>query len=890
VSLLSRLLLLVTFSVLPPAILEAWRAAEDRHEHRSEIPATALRIAQLAATDKRRIVDGARQLLTALSSLQSIRERDETQCGQTLRDVREQFPIYTILGVVSVEGRIWCSSATPGTDISDRAGFRGAIETGHFTIGEYIVGTDTGRRTLHLTLPIYDENRELFGVLTAGLDLDRLALDLAETPLPPGVTLTIADPKGRVLVDLPDGTQVGQLLPVHLQGIVEADLPGVIDAEWIDGIRQVVGYVPPKAQPGPGFLVAIGLNHEQAYADVDRRGTEALAISAAVLATALLGAWWFAARFIRRPIARLTGVAERWRQGDLTARARLGDPGSETGRLGQAFDAMAEAVAERERRLRDVLESTTDSVLTLDQDWRVTFLNARAEAKIARGRQLLGQNIWQVFPEAAGGAFWQAYHRTMAERVPTQVTAFYEPLGCHYEANVFPSPDGGITGFIRDVTEHHQAQERLRYLAYHDPLTGLINRTRLREITGQRLAGSAAGALVLLDLDGFKHVNDTLGHAAGDTVLRDAATCLSTQLGGRGTLARLGGDEFAALLPELSSTMEAEAVVQELQTALEAESFCVRERVFHLGASAGLVFIPAGLSIGPETLLANADLALYRAKAAGRGVCQTFHAGIREEYEARRMLEEEIGRATACGEFELHYQPQVRLTDGALVGAEALLRWRHPVRGLLHPGLFLEALETSPHACRVGNWAIGEACRQAAAWRAAGLRLRIGVNLFSEQLRAGDLPDTVEAALACQSLPPEALELELTENIVLRQEEGLLAPLRALRARGVGIAFDDFGTGFASLTTLKNVPLTRLKIDRGFMADLAEGTHDAAIVDAVLALGRNLGLDVIAEGVETAAQEAFLAAHGCAEGQGYRYGRSMLPDTFLAASHVREAY
>jgi diguanylate cyclase (GGDEF)-like protein len=888
VSLLFRLLLLVTFSVLPPAILEAWRAAENRHKHRSEIPAEALRMAQLAAAEQRRIVDGTRQLLTALASLQSVRERDETRCSQTLRSVRKQFPIYTILGVVSVEGRIWCSSATPGTDISGGAGFRGALETGEFTIGEYIVGTDTGRRTLHLTLPIYDGNRVLIGVLTAGLDLDRLALDLAETPLPMGVTLTVADPKGRVLVDLPDGAHVGQPLPARLQKVVEADLPGVIDVEWIDDIRQIVGYVPPRARPGPGFLVAIGLDHEQAYADVDRRGTEALAISAGVLAMALLGAWWFAARFIRRPIARLTGVVDRWRQGDFTARAGTDDPGSEAGRLGQAFDAMAEAVAERERRLRDVLESTTDSVLKLDRDWRVTFLNLRAEAQIARGRKLLEQNVWQVFPEAAGGPFWEAYQQTMAERVPTQATAFFGPLGCHYEANVFPSPDGGITAFIRDVTEQHRAQEELWHLAYHDPLTGLVNRTRLREITEQLLAEGVSGALVLLDLDGFKHVNDTLGHAAGDAVLRDAAACLSSQLGDRGTLARLGGDEFAVLLPDLSSTTEAEAVVRELQAALEAEPFGVRGRVFHIGASAGLVFVPRGLSTGPETLLANADLALYRAKAAGRGVCQSFHAGIREEYEARRLLDEEIGRATTCGEFELYYQPQVRLTDGALVGAEALLRWRHPTRGLLNPGLFLEALETSPHACRVGNWAIDEACRQAAAWHAAGLRLRVGVNLFGEQLRAGGLAEVVEAVLALRGLPPAALELELTENIALRQDESLLAPLRALRARGVGIAFDDFGTGFASLSTLKNVPLTRLKIDRNFMTHLAEGTHDAAIVDAILALGRNLNLEVIAEGVETAAQEAFLAAHGCAEGQGYRYGRPVQPVAFLqhnAAEH-----
>jgi EAL domain-containing protein (putative c-di-GMP-specific phosphodiesterase class I) len=224
------------------------------------------------------------------------------------------------------------------------------------------------------------------------------------------------------------------------------------------------------------------------------------------------------------------------------------------------------------------------------------------------------------------------------------------------------------------------------------------------------------------------------------------------------------------------------------------------------------------------------------------------------------------------------------LADGALVGAEALLRWRHPARGLLTPGHFLEALETSPHACTVGNWIIGEACRQAARWRAAGLRLRIGVNLFGEQLRAGSLTETVEAALACWDLPPETLELELTENIALLQDQAMLEPLRTLRARGVGIAFDDFGTGFASLTTLKDFPLTRLKIDRGFIANLAEGTHDAAIVDTILALGRSLGLEVIAEGVETAAQEDFLVARGCAEGQGYRYGRPMLSEAFLAGN------
>ncbi|MBI0537771.1 EAL domain-containing protein [Roseomonas sp. KE2513] len=271
--------------------------------------------------------------------------------------------------------------------------------------------------------------------------------------------------------------------------------------------------------------------------------------------------------------------------------------------------------------------------------------------------------------------------------------------------------------------------------------------------------------------------------------------------------------------------------------------------------------------------MSNADLALYQGKAAGQGTCRLFEASMRAEYDARRSLEGEVQLAAHRGEFELFYQPQVRLADGALVGAEALLRWQHPKRGLLAPAAFLSALEAGPRAGSVGDWAINEACRQAAAWRERGFPLKIGVNLFSEQLRTGKLEATVSAALCRWQLPGEALELELTEMIALRHDDATLRPLHALRDRGVGIAFDDFGTGFASLATLKRFPLTRLKIDRSFVTDLGADPHDAAIVEAVLALGRGLKLNVVAEGIETAGQEAFLAARNCDEGQGYLYGR-----------------
>jgi diguanylate cyclase (GGDEF)-like protein/PAS domain S-box-containing protein len=885
-SFLVRLLLLALMSVLPSAVLEVWRSEQDRQMHLSEIPDRARKLAEIAAAEQRRIMEGARQLLTALSLLPMIRDGNVAQCEQTLRRLQGQFPIYTVIGAADPSGMIWCSSTRPGTDISDRAGFQRAMATGNFAVGGYVVGRVTGRRTLNLSMPFHDERGQVAGVLSAGLDLDLLADDLARREPAPGTSLTVADPDGTVLVDLPDSSNVGKPLPERLQHLLRAAQPGVADTEWISGTRQIVGHVPTAAYSGLPFLVAVGLDHRRFVEDANRLAPS-LATSAVVLAAALLAAWFFATRYIQRPIAKLAAVTERWRQGDMTARAGRIDRNSEISQLGLTFDVMAEAVAERERRMSDMLESTTDAVWAIDRDWRVTFQNRRAEVRF-EGYDLLGRNLWEIFPDLEAGPVGAAYRRAMRDRVPAQVTFVYEPVSGHFEANIFPSRDGGITLFVRDVTEEMRAREALLHLAYHDPLTDLPNRSSLGEMATKGENGRMPTALVLLDLDGFKHVNDTLGHPAGDEVLRNAASRLAGLLGERGRLARVGGDKFAVLL--FGETATGEAIANEMLSVLERRPFAVRGRQFRITASAGLVRASPGDAANPEALLPNADLALYRAKAAGGGVCRVFSKVDRTEYETHRLLEEEIGRAAEQSEFELYYQPQVRLSDHALVGAEALIRWRHPTRGLLSPAAFLAALESSRHARGVGDWIIGEACRQTASWHRAGLHLRIGVNLFGEQLAQGDLSEMIEAALTTNGLPPEMLELELTENIVLRQDkEEMLEPLRALRARGVGIAFDDFGTGFASLTTLREFPLTRLKIDRSFISGLPGGAHDAAIVESVLVLARRLGLEVIAEGAETEAQELFLAARGCLEVQGYRYGRPMSAEEFLAASLAREA-
>ncbi len=300
----------------------------------------------------------------------------------------------------------------------------------------------------------------------------------------------------------------------------------------------------------------------------------------------------------------------------------------------------------------------------------------------------------------------------------------------------------------------------------------------------------------------------------------------------------------------------------------------------HLGVNVGIAICPTH-GTRAEELLANADLALQSAKSAVGSGFEFFKPSLRRAVIARRTYEAELRQSLEHSQFELYYQPQVRLADRTLIGAEALLRWRHPERGLLTPGDFLPVLESSPLAAPVGDWVLKTACAQAAAWRRlASPEFRMSVNLFGAQFNSGDLPTRVEQALLQNELPANALELEITENIMLRHDETIIVPLREMCAWGVSIAFDDYGTGFASLSLLKRYPVTRLKIDKGFVRDLCTDAEDAAIIQAIMYLGRRLGLGIIAEGIETEAQEETLRLYGCTEGQGFLYGRPLSAFSF----------
>ncbi len=430
--------------------------------------------------------------------------------------------------------------------------------------------------------------------------------------------------------------------------------------------------------------------------------------------------------------------------------------------------------------------------------------------------------------------------------------------------------------------------EDARKFTGFDPLTGLANRGVFYRRVEEVLARPCPAAILMLDLDGFKDINDTLGHAIGDAILRELAARLEGTADPCDTVARLGSDEFAILQQDVGDLAQATEFAQ-LALARIAEPLHIGGQELRLTASCGVAIAPLHAHEALE-LVGNADLALVKAKAVGRGRVSVFAPNLRLEAVARRLYGMELHRAVAKGEFLLFYQPQINLATGALTGAEALLRWRHPQLGLLAPAAFLPSLEGGPLAATVGSWVLNEACSQAAFWRRSGLHdFRIAVNLFGAQFREGDLAAEVAQTLARHGLPPEALELEITENIVLNHDAAVLEMLQRLRAQGVGISFDDFGTGYASLSLLKTHPITRIKIDRSFVSGMLDSNRDATVIRAIVDVARSFDLNTIAEGIETDAQREWLLAEHCEEGQGYLFGRPLPAQQFAQAFGIETA-
>ena len=440
-------------------------------------------------------------------------------------------------------------------------------------------------------------------------------------------------------------------------------------------------------------------------------------------------------------------------------------------------------------------------------------------------------------------------------------------------------------GFIADITAVKRYREQLEYQAHHDPLTGLANRGLLRERLHQAIAQAErqqrALALMFIDLDDFKLINDSMGHSVGDELLKLAAQRLHACVRDEDTVARLGGDEFVLLLVDQEGERSVSHAVERLREAM-SQPYRVLGKEFVLTCSVGVALFPAdGRDV--ETLLKHADAAMYRAKALGRNAHHFFTEEINTQIGERLAVERDLRRALRNGEFVLHYQPKVALRSGRMIGAEALVRWNHPEKGMIPPARFIPIAEDTGLIVALGDWVLREAARQAKAWRDAGLEFDcLSVNLSARQFKQRDLAQHVDAALRASGLPPHCLDLELTESVMMENVEANLQCLQALKALGIQLSLDDFGTGYSSLSYLRRFPVDRLKIDKSFVRDIVRDAGDAAITQAVIRLGQILGLAVTAEGVESEEQLEFLSRHGCDEAQGYYFSPPLPAEAFEA--------
>jgi diguanylate cyclase (GGDEF)-like protein/PAS domain S-box-containing protein len=544
------------------------------------------------------------------------------------------------------------------------------------------------------------------------------------------------------------------------------------------------------------------------------------------------------------------------------------------------------ALQESESRLRTVVSGAPVVLFAVNQDRVFTMAEGRGlESLGVTSSQLVGASMYAILKNV--DAFFDAVERTLAGE---EVFGTVKIARQWFEIRLLPQHDErgttvGAIGIGTNVTDHRKteqelrdSQEQYRTLAFHDALTGLPNRAlfgdRLEQALRRSVRQQRAVAVFFLDLDNFKVVNDSLGHHVGDDLLVQVARRITGCLRVEDTAARLGGDELAVLISDVRDESDALTVASRLTDALKAP-FRVAGRDVVVTASIG-VALSAPDRVDRDALLQAADLAMYQAKANGRARCEMFDPHMAAEADDRLELEMALRDAVAHDQLSVVYQPIVALATGRVCAVEALLRWDHPRRGTIGPGRFIPIAEETGLIVSIGAWVLGEACRQAATWpRQFGEPLAVSVNVSPRQLRDPGLVEEVRQALASSGLQPSQLELEVTESAVMNNPDEARVRLEQLRRLGVSLAIDDFGTGYSSLGQLRHFPFDSLKVDQTFMLGLGQDERPAAIVSGVVALARNLGLAVVGEGIETAAQLQQLQSLGCDRGQGYYLSRPL---------------
>lgn len=848
-------------------------------------------VARLAAATHEQSVEGVRQILGTISSGPSVRRDDlEPLCIEFIENVAAASPSYSNIGVLSLEGRARCvrDPKARTIDFSDRKYFQDALDTQRFTVGEYVLGRVSGKKSLTYSVPVYDYEKKLKGVAFVGLDLEKVDSRFKGLNLESATQVFLLDEAGLLLAStqktkgdigtILDDDALKQLLhdsgdPVKGSGLARAG-----------GALYVIA--PVEHASGARTFVVVRANE----VDILGPGMTQLRLQLfAFIGSAVLGvlaAWSVARRQISLPLAQLVRRMNAAGKGqpDSAGPAEEVRPTSlEFNVLNQNLSLMLEQLQLRQA----AVISSTDGIVICDAlapDMPMVYVNPAFERMTGyAAEEVLGKNCRFLQGEDRDQQEIPSLRVALAEQKEASVVIKnYRRDGSLFWNNLRVAPvrnnQDKVTHFVgiqTDVTVRIQHEEELARRAYHDWLTGLPNRKLLEDRISHSIERAKRAksefSLAFIDLDNFKVFNDSIGHAAGDTVLVEVASRLSRAVRAEDTVCRLGGDEFVVVFSGLSDGADLREALTRIQREME-EPIKLDGKDYFAAASIGVVVYPRDGETS-QLLLQHADTAMYKAKSDGRGVVRSYSPSLDTGGIEKLELTSSLRRGLSNREFELHYQPKVDTLSGQLCGYEALIRWRHPVHGLVPPLQFIPLAEQSGLIVVLGRWVLEEACTQLQRWRHEGKPdVPVAVNVSGIQFRQDDLLVTISDVLKRTGLPADRLHLEITESVMIDGKESLRSTLEQIRSSGVKVALDDFGTGYSSLSYLKRFPIDFVKIDRSFVSDITTDPADAAICGAIIAMAHNMGMKVIAEGVETVEQADFLRAKRCDQLQGYWVG------------------
>jgi diguanylate cyclase (GGDEF)-like protein len=911
--------MLVLGAALLPALFMGWRYYQDRGKDIDFAKAGLVVSARTIASNLDAKIQGTAQLHYGLAQARVLGDRNKAACSEFLSEIREKNPQYTGFLTIDPDGSLYCDSLRTGRslDVRDRDYFKRARDTVDSIVVQPAFGRLTGTAVLQIAYPVRDEYQRLQLILLASLDLDQF-LRQQTRDLPAGSEILLVDRKGGVLVvssARPGAEEAGgSIAASELFRLAAENVGGTRELTNADGAATVWTTSETAAIDGVSIYVIAGRAKSELTAAPNRRLAEDMAVLAVFSILLIAGVWLLAELGIRSQIGRIADVAERIAAGDLAARILPPFPKGELGNLMSVLNGAAASLQlqrrdienlnhrlsrsqqqeEQEKRRLDIaVNNIIQGLLLFDADERIVVCNRQYIEMYGLSPEVVrpGLSFRDLMAHRKeSGSFTgdveqlrSSVMRDVARGIPSRVV-LESADGRVIETLCQPLANGGWLATMEDVTQRRLYDERIAHMAHYDALTDLPNRALFRLHLDAALDALKTGdqlAVLYIDIDQFKSVNDSLGHTIGDELLKTVAARLRGCLAATDFAARIGGDEFAIIRTAVAEPSEITDMVGRIYAVIREPYECVGH-LLTADASIGIALAPQH-GANQDQLLKNADLAMYEAKADGRRTYRYFEPAMEARVTALRALETDLRQAIADDGLEIYYQPLVRIADDKVTGCEALLRWRHPSRGMISPAEFIPVAEETGLIHQLGEWVLAASCAEAVTWPAD---IKVAVNVSPVQFARDGFALKVAAALASSGLAAHRLELEITEAVLIRDDDAALAMLHQIRALGVRIALDDFGTGYSSLSYLQRFPFDKIKIDRSFINNIEDPRGSAYIVKAVVDIAAARQMTTTAEGVETVEQLDELRQLGCTEMQGYLYSpavpASKLPSLLLS--------